>query len=568
MKKYFIPLFFALISCGEHSFDNPFEDVFDELFGTGLVESDMSIVPQDVKNFSDASASGFPKSISLESKFPPVQSQGSYGTCTVWSTGYAFKTALNAIEKNWSPYDLENPANQTRHKDLWLSIPADKKNKDCNGVSVSYAMDALIASGAASMADVPYDMKNSCDASPSTAKGDPNSKLANYRKIAFNQNLYSKPSTKVEGMTLENFKSYLAQGRPIAFSAKLGDRFKSWKSTSVSVDVTAVLSSDYNQTRGHAMVLAGYDDSRGTNGAFRVRNSWGATWGDKGSIWVDYDYFLKDFCMEAFVAQNPNSPPDPNPPNPAADGYDLLASLAEDYHDPEDKTNNLRKRAFSYKVHNNGTKDILANQRWGVYYLYYNAYDANEYEIIFEDYYTDERGKPCTKPGDFDNEVCWGKYESKEAIAGAIWNNMNVKPGKMAGEVEAGDDGYLFEIPYEMPNITGDYYLVLYADYKDVIKETNEDNNFYFITAENGKPLRYKNGVMQSKPANTVASSVLSKRAKPAPAHSVVDLGELNGYTQQEIKTLLNIDKKNGILAKKIAQYRETATPVKRIRRQ
>jgi hypothetical protein len=49
----------------------------------------------------------------------------------------------------------------------------------------------------------------------------------------------------------------------------------------------------------------------------------------------------------------------------------------------------------------------------------------------------------------------------------------------------------------------------------------------------------------------------------------VVDLGELNAYTPQEIKTLLNRDKKSGTLAKKIAEYRESsAHPVKRIRRQ
>jgi hypothetical protein len=145
---------------------------------------------------------------------------------------------------------------------------------------------------------------------------------------------------------------------------------------------------------------------------------------------------------------------------------------------------------------------------------------------------------------------------------------MNVMPGKMVGAKEAGGDDYVFEIPYTMPNnITGDYYLVVYADYKDVIKETNEDNNFYYITAENGKPLKFENGVMKSKPSNKTASSVLAKRARPAPAHSVVALGELNGYTPQEIKTVLNRDKKSGVLAKKVAQYRETAAPVKRIRR-
>jgi len=563
MKKYFIPLFFVLLGCGEHSLDEALE-VLENAFGTGLLPSNLDVIPQDVKNFSNVSASDLPSAVSLEDKFPPVKSQGQYGTCSVWSTGYAFKTALNAIDKNWSASDLEKASNQTSPKDLWLIIPADKRNANCSGVAMERAMDALIANGAASMADVPYDMSSSCNESSSKAKGDTNNKLANYRMIAYDKALCYRNSTAKEGMNVDNFKGYLAQGRPIPFAAVIGDRFKNWWNSS-----TAVLSADNNISFGHAMVLVGYDDSKGANGAFRVRNSWGTEWGDNGSIWVDYNFFVTNFCAYAFVAQSPNSPPDGDPPNPPKqDSKDLLARFAEDYPDPEDKTGNLRKRAFSYEIYNNGPTEILASENWGVYYMYYNAYDANEYGIIFEDLYTDEFGKQfCTKPEDFENKVCWGKYESETIAAGyGIWNNMNVKPGKIAGEEEAG--GYGFEIPYEMPSITGDYYLVVYADYRDVIKESNENNNFYFIAAPNGKPLEFIDGVMQSTPLNSAASAVLGKRAKAAPVHSVVDLGELNGYTPQEIKTLLNRDKKNGVLAKKISQYRENSAPPVKRRRQ
>jgi len=562
MKKYFIaliPLFFALLSCGEHSFDDIFDDVNNKAFGTGLLSTDNpNEIPQDIKSFSTAS---LPPSVSLEDKFPPIKSQGTYGTCVAWSTGYALKTALNAIEKNWTAADLAKPENQTSPKDLWLLIPSDGKGEKCGGTSFTSAMDALIANGAASMADIPYNMTSSCDASNSAAKGNPNNKLANYRKIAYNGKIYSSTSTKVEGMDADNFKSYLAQGRPIVFGAAHGDRFDLRRGDK------SVLYSDYNIGGGHAMVLVGYDDNMGDNGAFRVRNSWGTDWGDNGSIWVDYNFFLTNFCASAYVAQNFNSPdPDPVPPNPPpANSYDLLTSFAEDYQD-EEYPNNPRARAFSYQVHNNGSTKILASQNWGVYYIYYNAYNANEdYDIIFEDHYTDEYGKPCRpNSDDFKNEVCFGNYPSS-APGGGLWNNMDIEPGKKAGEAETG--GRDLEIPYEMPKITGDYYLVVYADYEDVIEETNEDNNYYFMTAEGGKPLKFENGVMLSKPRNSNTFGVLAKRAK-APVHSVASLGELNAYTPKEIKTLLKRDKKNGILAKKVAKYREKAHPVKRIKRQ
>jgi len=551
MKKYFIPLFFVFLGCGNHSFDDVFDSTFDDVLGntlgTGLWPGEnLGIIPQDVVSFSDVDAASLPSKVLLEDKFPPVQSQGSYGTCVAWSTGYAFKTALNAIEKNWSSSDLAKPSNQTSPKDLWLVIPPDRRDKNCNGTSFSYAMDALIVNGAANMADVPYNMASSCSESNSKAKRDPNNKLANYRKIAFNEKI-SGSGSKIEGMDVNNFKTYLAQGRPILFGAALGDRFMKWKDNSV-------ISSDYNTGSGHAMVLVGYDDSQGTNGAFRVRNSWGTNWGDNGSIWVDYNFFLTNFCKYAFVAQNPNSAQDPA--NPASNTTDLLASYAYDKPDDQDKTGNPRKRVFSYQVYNSGSTKILASQKWSVYYMYYNAYNAKDYGIIFEDYYTDEFGKL----GEY------GRYTKTSALVGGYWNYMDVKPGQMAGEEALGE----FWIPYEMPSsVTGDYYLVVYADSKDVIKESNEDNNLYFISKEMGKPLTFKSGVMQSIPANSVESAVLAKRSKPAPVHSVVDLGELNAYTPQEIKMLLDIDKKNGVFAKKVAQYRENEStyPVKRIKR-
>jgi len=555
MKKYLIPLFFVFLGCGEHSIEDMFDDIINNL-GTGLQLGNMELVPQDVKNFSEVSAANFETSVSLEDKFPPVQSQGNYGTCAAWSTGYAFKTALNAIDKNWTKADLAKASNQTSPKDVWLATPT--KNSGCGGAAFEYVMDGLIAKGAASMEEVPYNMANSCDAK-NAAKGNQNNKLANYRKIAYFPEVAGSTGKK-EGMTIENFKTYLAQGRPVLIGAKLGDRFDRWKSSDVLSYDTYTTARTMHAL--HAMVLVGYDDSRGMGkGAFRVRNSWGDDWGDKGSIWVDYDFFLESFCWGAYVAQNPNSSSD-NPNPPVSNTTDLLARFAEDYPDTE-TPNNPRARAFSYEIYNNGSTKILASQKWSVYYMYYNAYNADDYEIIFEDYYTNEYGSGLGYLCTSGKKDCKGETE---AIEGGFWNNMNVEPGKMAGEAEAGDNK-VFEMAYEMPAINGDYYLLVYADPMEVIKEDNEDNNFYFITSAGGKPLKFAGGVMQSTPANQVASTTaLSKRAKPAPVHSVVDLGELNAYTPQEIKIVLNRDKKSGVLAKKIAQYREKAKPVKRIK--
>ena len=552
-KKYaFLPFAFALLGCGEHSFDSLLEcsDIKCLLNGgtsvlsvTGWLANgeNLSLIPQDIMSFT-GDASSLPSSFSLESKFPPIDNQGQYGTCVAWAVGYNLKTALNGMDNNWSSSDLAKPSNQTSPKDLWMTLPSDR-SENCSGTSFEVAMNALNTKGARSMAEVPYSNMN-CSG---TSYGKTSNKLATYRKIAYNERLQD--GSRVDGMDASNFKGYLSQGRPIVIGAKLGDRFMGWNSA-------AVISSDtYNepdmQHAYHAMVLSGYDDSKN---AFRVRNSWGPNWGDKGSIWVDYDFFVKNFCFAAFVAQNPTVAPQND--WQLASGYDLLVSLGDDF--PDQESTNPRNRAFSYEIFNNGSKPVLASQKWSVLYLYYNAYDANEYEIIYEDYYTDEFGKL----GDY------GEYAQTEALAGGTWNHVNVEPGKKAGEAEFGDVG--FQIFYTMPNITGDYYLVVFADAYENIQESNENNNFYFITAANGKPLKFNNGILQSTIANSavaINNALAKKTGRSAPAASVAELGELNGYTPQEIKYLIKQSKQNGVLAKKIAEYRETNNSVKKLKR-
>src|SRR5215212_2830280 len=39
---------------------------------------------------------------------------------------------------------------------------------------------------------------------------------------------------------------------------------------------------------GHAMVINGWDDDLG---AFRIKNSWGYDWGDRGFAWLPYSHF-------------------------------------------------------------------------------------------------------------------------------------------------------------------------------------------------------------------------------------------------------------------------------------
>jgi len=542
-----------LTSCGEHSFDDllncsDIECVLEESLGilerTGWLADDEKLdsIPQDIADL-DTLGSDLPPLKSLEVRFPPIGDQGQYGTCVAWATGYNLKTALNAIDKGWGSADLAKTANQTSPKDLWFIIENSKKGSSCNGTNFEPAMDALITKGASSLSSVPYTNMGNCSG---TSAGNSGNKLANYRKIAYNNALSGGSGSG--GMNVDNFKGYLAQGRPILIGAKLGDRFMRWN------NATVISSDTYNdpgmQHAYHAMVLVGYDNSKN---AFRVRNSWGPSWGDNGSIWVNYDFFLRSFAFAAFVAQNPAPAVSSQvSQEQLLTGYDLLAANAEDYEDT-DATSQL-ERIFTYEIYNSGKETILASSRWTVLYMYYNAFNANDFDIIFEDYYTDEFGE-----GD-------GEYFGSKARDGGWWNNADVLPGKRAGEAEFGEEG--FKISYKMPKITGKYYLVVYADAHNKIEESNEDNNFYFLGAEGGKPLEFANGIMLNKP---VSAKILAKKAGgkvEATAKSVQEIGgSPNAYTPEEIKKLVLKSKKNGVLAKKIAEHSADAGKVVKKRR-
>ncbi|MDR2084391.1 MAG: hypothetical protein LBP67_05295 [Bacteroidales bacterium] len=515
---------FTFQRCDNPTIDDILEIIAAILSQTGWLEDseNMNNIPEDITPFNDDEQE-LADRISLENIFPPIGNQGSYGTCITWSVGYNLKTALNAIENEWTSTQLANSTNQTSPKDLWMSIPSADKGSSCQGTNFEPALDALIKYGAANMNSVPYTNMGNCNGS---YVGNVNNKLTNYRKIA----------SEAQGLTPENFKGYLNSGRPIAIGAKLGDRFMNWNSS-------AIISYDTYNNPGmdhayHAMVLSGYDDSKN---AFRVRNSWGSSWGDNGSIWIDYDFFCNSFCFAAFVAQNVNSITiGSNGINTGdlSSGYDLLAYYAED----NKSSSPDFTREFTYDVYNAGNQNINPSQRWSVVYMYYNATDANDYQIIFEDYYTDEFGEGN------------GYYNEANGLVGGWWNNASVESGKKAGEAEY-PEGFI--ISYNMPKITGSYYLVVMADAYDVISEVNEDNNFYFITAENGKPLEFIDGEVQ----NMLKSNSSLKSSRPTGSintetQTVVKPNNLNAYTSTELKIMLINEKRSGRLETKMNAFR------------
>ena len=499
-------------------------------FATGWMGSDdPDEIPSNI--FLGMGNTNLPSSYTIQANLPPIGDQGQYGTCVTWAVGYNMKTALNSIDKKWSASAVANPQNQTSPKDLFLAIPSSQKGTNCNGTNFEPAFTQLVNRGSASLSSSPYDDMGNCSQSPDAAHTSEagNNKLANFRKIS---------------MDVNEIKTYLAQNRPVVFGAKLGDNFMTWRGDQVISSHSSFV--NVGQHARHAMMIMGYDDNKGPNGAFRVVNSWGTVWGNNGYIWIDYNFMVDpQFGMMAFVATNGVSE-DYNPVDPPDDNvvgdYDLIPWNVEDVQAPG---GGVKKRRMFYNVYNTGSQTILASQRWNIVYLYYNAFDANDFGILLYDEYTNQYGSP----GESGNLTSGGLGE-----AGNWWNHINLPSGTGIAEVLYDDTRIRWD--YTMPDITGFYYLVSLADAFDMIGETDEANNYFFITDSKGWPLYINNGEVQNifnRKQNTDAPSSGRKIESATPKELS---GNKNAYTPGEISNMIKTLKQNGKLKMAVEKFR------------
>ena len=420
-------------------------------YGTGLLQGGTpSAIPVQA-NFGFGTGQ-LPAKVDLTMHFPPVGDQGSYGTCVAWAVGYNFKTALNAIDAGEQGSALADPAKQGSARYLFTTVPDTKKSADCNGMLFDPAFEVLQQEGLASLAEVPYTNLGNCArqlAESSWAGLAADNKVANYRRV--------------EG-SLEAVKRTLADKVPVVFGAKLGSAFMQWSGDGV-LDTEGTFDPNF-QHAYHAMVIAGYDDAKGARGAFRVVNSWAGNWGDAGSIWIDYDFFMREMLMKGsdgkahlYVASNGqgSSPDDRSNDPPSGGSAELLTWMTDDFVDPDGAS--ARDRVAQFDIYNFGDRTAAASSEWDIYYVYYNAFDASDWGVLFQD-----RMTPSVDGISCDDSGC------------AL--NADLPAQSSLGTVLFGAEG--IQQGYTMPNITGDYFLLMVADGEEEIPEYDEFDNYFF----------------------------------------------------------------------------------------
>ena len=525
----------------------------DNYFGWFRLDENTDEIQDDINTASllaNNKSTTLPTRVDLTNSLPKIGNQGQYGTCVAWATAYNCRTFLYARTNGLTTSQL-NDGNTFSPADIFMSIGSSDKGSNCGGSYFEAAFDKMISRGVATLSTAPYS-RLSCNSSPSSSwtSNAGNYKIKSYREI--------KPLNK------ETLKQYLAQGDLIVFGAELGDEFMYADDATVLTKQTSFTAT--GQHAYHAMVCAGYDDTKGANGAFRVVNSWGTTWGDNGYIWVDENFFVSGkFAYCAFVANDGSSSNtvvvDNDTKNVADEDVqsgtiDLIAADNFDFYFVDEDSDG-KWYECDYNVYNAGSETVKSDNNWAIALLYYNAYNANDYGILLLDYYTNDFGNKNSWKANWDKADAYSYFgfNANSNISGFSWNNIDIPGGKscakVLSEVKKEGTGKCFGWKFTLPKLNGKYYLVLVADAFGSIEESDEDNNYFFFGDASGDPITFTNGVPSNLPTNRVYSKavVCPKQNAANRCQDVRNENNLNAYTSDEIAAMIRTHKDLGMLA-------------------
>jgi len=241
-------------------------------YATGCLVDDeaYSRIPVKARQLT-RSYTALPARASLTPYCPTPGDQGIYQTCTSWAIAYAARTILEA-EVNGTT-DPETNANEAFSPTFVYALIKESYDQGCNtGTYIHKGLNLLKQQGVPKKKTYYEDCATSI---PSVAYTEAaNFKIQDYFTLfTLNDNAAKR---------VEATKMAISEGRPVIISMVCYESFQYAKECWNGI-------TNYNNGY-HAMCVVGYDDEK-YGGAFRIMNSWGTYWGDKGFTWITYkDY--------------------------------------------------------------------------------------------------------------------------------------------------------------------------------------------------------------------------------------------------------------------------------------
>jgi C1A family cysteine protease len=212
-----------------------------------------------------AAPASLPSSADLRPQMPPVGDQGQIGSCTAWASTAAFRYEL-ARQKlaDFEPSELAQ---------YYWTRSLEGTTKSDAGATIRDAVKTLATVGACPENLWPYDTAKFAKAPPAAAKKAAKKNLVvEYQAVP---------------QTADAIRGALAAGYAVVIGISV---YASFESDAVAHTGMVPMPGKHEQMLGgHALCLAGYDDA---TARFTTRNSWGTSFGDKGYVYLPYDYVL------------------------------------------------------------------------------------------------------------------------------------------------------------------------------------------------------------------------------------------------------------------------------------
>lgn len=223
--------------------------------------------------YNDARPIARPPVVDLSGKFSPVFDQGDLGSCT----GNAWAGALE-YEMN---IQGEKVVSVSRLFIYFNERVLDRDTAEDAGAEISDGIKTLVQYGACSEALWPYDPSQFATKPSDEAYADGlNHKALQYAAVQQTENAVTHA---------------LAAGHPVVIGISV---YESFESDEVAQSGDVPMPGINEQCEGgHAVCIVGYDYNKRT---FKVRNSWGKDWGDKGYFHLPFEYVLSQDLAQDF----------------------------------------------------------------------------------------------------------------------------------------------------------------------------------------------------------------------------------------------------------------------------
>jgi len=218
----------------------------------------------------------------FSANMPPVASQGMLGSCTSWAVVYASRSYFNHTLKSFNYKNSDGQRN-----DATVFSPAYVFNQlnggQNKGIAIPSALSLLTEQGVCTWQDMPYKDTDFTSQPNAEQKQKASAyKIKDWGRVDVDVNV---------------FRKFIYYDHPIIIAQRI-DTFFDRLVDKDSTGEWIVKKYTGESSRGaHAMVIVGYDDNRK---AFKIQNSWGPKWGNKGFIWLSYAV-VTQVIREAYI---------------------------------------------------------------------------------------------------------------------------------------------------------------------------------------------------------------------------------------------------------------------------